>query len=168
MVEVYKIKTQAGFTLIELLVVIAIIGLLASVVLVALNGARLKSRDAKRIADIRQLQTALDLYLSDNNQYPAGTCESTAGGANSACWSTLITSTYLSKMPIDPLNTATQYGYYYASGWKPTGPCAASFTNLGVDYYIAARLENPSVISGTCSAGFAALDNGSLNYLVGQ
>lgn len=63
-------KNQTGFTLIELLVVIAIIGLLASVVLLALNSARAKSRDAKRLADVRQLASAMELYFNDNSSYP--------------------------------------------------------------------------------------------------
>lgn len=63
-------KTRQGFTLIELLVVIAIIGLLASVVLLSLNSARAKSRDAKRMSDVRQIASALELYYNDNNTYP--------------------------------------------------------------------------------------------------
>ncbi len=63
-------KKQQGFTLIELLVVIAIIGLLASVVLLALNSARQKSRDAKRVADVRQMQSGLELYFNDCSSYP--------------------------------------------------------------------------------------------------
>jgi general secretion pathway protein G len=62
---------QKGFTLIELLVVIAIIGLLSTLAVVALNSARQKSRDSKRVADIKQIQTALELYYADNNGYPA-------------------------------------------------------------------------------------------------
>ena len=64
-------KNEKGFTLIELLVVIAIIGLLASVVLLALNSARAKSRDAKRLADVRQIASAMELYFNDVNSYPA-------------------------------------------------------------------------------------------------
>ena len=66
-------KNEKGFTLIELLVVIAIIGLLASVVLLALNSARAKSRDAKRLADVRQIASALELYFNDKSAYPTGT-----------------------------------------------------------------------------------------------
>jgi general secretion pathway protein G len=61
---------QKGFTLIELLVVIAIIGLLSTLAVVALNSARQRSRDAKRVADIRQVQTALELGYSETSAYP--------------------------------------------------------------------------------------------------
>ncbi len=64
-------KSNKGFTLIELLVVIAIIGLLSTLAVVALNSARQKSRDSKRVADIKQVQTALELYFADQNGYPA-------------------------------------------------------------------------------------------------
>jgi prepilin-type N-terminal cleavage/methylation domain-containing protein len=61
---------KKGFTLIELLVVVAIIGLLATMSIVALNSARARARDAKRVADIKQIQTALELYYNDKGVYP--------------------------------------------------------------------------------------------------
>jgi len=61
---------QKGFTLIELLVVIAIIGLLSTLAVVSLNSARSKARDARRTSDIRQIQTALDMYYNDAGEYP--------------------------------------------------------------------------------------------------
>ncbi len=76
-----KRLSTSGFTLIELLVVIAIIGVLASVVLASLNTARRKARDARRIADLHQIQLALNLYYDANNAYPsvANWVSSTAG-----------------------------------------------------------------------------------------
>ena len=64
---------QPGFTLIELLVVIAIVGLLASIVLVGLNIARVKARDTQRVANIQQIMKALEFYYNTNARYPAVT-----------------------------------------------------------------------------------------------
>lgn len=62
---------QKGFTLIELLVVISIIGLLSSVVLATLNTTRIKARDARRIAALKEIQKAIELYASDHDgDYP--------------------------------------------------------------------------------------------------
>lgn len=70
-------KYTKGFTLIELLVVIAIIGILASVVLVSLNSARQKGRDARVISDVQQLRTWLEAQYNGAG-YPVN-------GANAAC-----------------------------------------------------------------------------------
>lgn len=59
-----------GFTLIELLVVIAIIGLLASLIMVSLGSSQRNARNAKRMADIRTLQSAAELCRIDGGSAP--------------------------------------------------------------------------------------------------
>lgn len=75
-VKEMPISKSGGFTLIEMLVVVAIIGLLSSVVIVGLNDARKKARDARRIADLRQVQNGLENFYSSNDQkYPRDTSQ---------------------------------------------------------------------------------------------
>jgi prepilin-type N-terminal cleavage/methylation domain-containing protein len=91
-------KNKKAFTLIELLVVIAIIGLLATLSVLALNNARAKSRDAKRVADIKQMQTALELYFNDKQSYPTSSEMTTSIFSTS----TNGTSTYMQVIPTSP------------------------------------------------------------------
>ncbi len=59
-----------GFTLIEMLVVIAVIGILISISVVAFSAARMRSRDARRVAYVKQINEALELYYLHNGIYP--------------------------------------------------------------------------------------------------
>lgn len=120
-----------GFTLIELLVVITIIGILSSVVLASLNGARKKGRDARRLADLKELQTALELYYSDNSAYPVSTSQ-----ANAATALTSLAPAYIANIPDDPLGASYHYVYkttaggtYYCLGTAYEGTAPASTCN---------------------------------------
>lgn len=101
-------KSGKGFTLIELLVVIAIIGMLSSVVLASLNSARAKSRDARRAADMKQMAVAVELYYTDNGQYPIGSGPCGPGGTYSqplnidGTFRGEVVPNYISVLPVDP------------------------------------------------------------------
>src|SRR5580658_498267 len=100
MMSSIKISIRRGFTLIELLVVIAIIGLLASIILASLNTARTKGRDATRVSDIHELQSALQLYVvTCNNQYPNTSPLTTS--ENNGCPSGVTLGTFISAIPTD-------------------------------------------------------------------
>lgn len=121
-----KTQTNKGFTLIELLVVIAIIGILAAVVLVSLNSARQKSRDAKRVADIRQIMTALELFYNDNNKYPLPATASTAGpsladGTSPYLWSSLMPTWPTAPTPAETGCSTAQNTYTYTQMGAGTG-----------------------------------------------
>ncbi len=118
---------QKGFTLIELLVVIAIIGILASIVLVSLGGARAKARDAQRMSDMRQVVAAQEIFYGDNEAY-ATSSDSTTG--------TPAIGSYL-KALTDPQGSSKGYN------WLANTGCDQKFCAY-------ATLE----ASGTCSTQY--------------
>lgn len=128
-------RHQKGFTLIELLVVIAIIGILSTLAVVALNNARAKSRDAKRVADIKQIQTALELRFTDANGYPSFGTGITLGSANYDCLTSATAgfvadcgttdTIYMGQVPSNPTPGGADYVYCSTTATAPT-TCAAS------------------------------------------
>ena len=65
-----KFSLKRGFTLVELMVVISIIAVLSSITLVAVSSTRQTARDGYRLAQIRQVKTALELYFNTHGYYP--------------------------------------------------------------------------------------------------
>ncbi|MCX6793222.1 MAG: prepilin-type N-terminal cleavage/methylation domain-containing protein [Candidatus Falkowbacteria bacterium] len=132
-------KIKLGFTLIELLVVIAIIGVLSTMAIIALGSARAKARDSKRVADIKQISTALELYYADNSNYPT---TMTVGGA-------LVSPsgvTYMGSIPSNPTPRndgdcpSNDYSYIYSTTTNKysLGFClGGSFSNFSSGFNMA-------------------------------
>lgn len=99
---------KKGFTLIEMLVVVSIIALLAAVIFSFIQSTNLKTRDIKRVSDIKRIQTAIQLYYIDHNGTypPSGSTAYPDNDWNPELKNALVP-TYISKLPVDPANDAT-------------------------------------------------------------
>lgn len=141
---------QYGFTLIELLVVISIISLLSSVVLASLSSVRAKARDARRKSDLKQLQLAMNLYLSNHDYILMNEVQAndTSIGCTTSCDQTfstgnnwgnnsdlrfLVSEGLIPVLPKDPINSTT---YFYM----------VELYNISNNnsYCMGGRLENPA------------------------
>lgn len=135
----YHVTRNKGFTLIELLVVIAIIGLLASTILVGMGNARIRARDARRLSDIQQVKSGLDIHYSLGSGYPAtvdwnsaqsGSIYLACSGQNSV------------KPPQDP---SLAQVYTYTQGGTATSGCG---TSVYSDYKLEFITEGPTGFGG--------------------
>ncbi|MDO8564484.1 MAG: type II secretion system protein [bacterium] len=148
--------SRKGFTLIELLVVIAIIGLLSSVVFASLNSARVKARNARRVSDLKQLSTALELYYdANNNAYPdsgstwRGNCSDYGSHGTSGATGYIpnLAPTYIPSLPLDPAPSGTGGCYLYFS--NGANYALLAHNNPEINYSSRPELFDPTRDSGT-------------------
>lgn len=102
-------KKKKGFTLVELLVVITAIAVLATITVVALKPARIKTRNSRRKADMEQIYNAQEMYYDANAAY-----------LTSATYPDNIADTnqkYMAKTPSDPSGSAYQSANYSGKGY---------------------------------------------------
>jgi len=156
-------ESHKGFTLIELLVVVAIIGLLAAVIIINLNIARTKSRDARRKSDLESVKAAIEMYNQKNFSYPStGGCWSLSGPNGDGTYPSgggfcslshqgptvwvpdVVSAGFLPVLPVDPRNNVEPYRYWYKSD--------------GDDYKIMAQ-----VIESSEGLQWATNDGGNVN-----
>lgn len=152
-------KNNQAFTLIELLVVIAIIGLLSTMVVISVKNARVKARDARRLADLKQIHTAIELYYDLYGHYPTDSYMDTSVGCITGEGQTLNDTDswddgfclggttldfdlhdFINTMPVDPINN-TYYVYNYDADCYSSGAQC---------YSLSVRLEKDDQRKGYC------------------
>lgn len=113
-------KFSKAFTVVELLVVVIVIGILASVTIVAYNGAQDRAEFARAKTDMKHINDALIIYKSQNGSYPITSGWTYQYGYASSTLNTSFLSalvpTYLDKMPVGKANPSyAYYSYAYVS-----------------------------------------------------
>ena len=161
--KIQNLKFDSGFTLIELLVVIAIIGILAALATISYSDSQRKARDSKRKADLEAIRKALELAKQDSaggysyplcrqwsqgNQYTASSlasneCYLDSAGSGTQGPLAFTTSTYISKIPVDPKSpSAAPYLYYAYLTYDKTGAACGSGCTTATSYSLVTCLEN--------------------------
>jgi prepilin-type N-terminal cleavage/methylation domain-containing protein len=132
-----------GFTLIEILVVISIIGFVAAAAMYTVTNTRMKSRDTKRLADMKTITKALEIYYDKYAAYPVANgwkndCSGSSAFENAL--QLLVDEDILNPIPKDPNNpnnTGLQCYWYSTENTSP--PCPSVDNNRG--YILAFQLE---------------------------
>lgn len=134
-------KKSRGFTLFELLVSISIIGILVALATVSYSAAQKKARDARRIEDMKSIQTAAEQYYSSASfEYPT---------SRSGAWTTPDGQTILESYPTDP---------------KPSWTAYSATTNTTSAYCVCARMENTT--AGNASDSNCTFASGGAYFCV--
>lgn len=123
-------RVDRGFSLVEILVVVTILGILSAVLFANFSERSAQSRDAQRRADLRELQSALELYKNEYGQYPerctSGAAWSGQAGTNYACsdgtfeYIIGLAPEFVTTLPTDPRLNGPDSGYVYTVNGERT------------------------------------------------
>jgi type II secretion system protein G len=145
-----KTRSQRGFTLIEMMIVVAIIAILVSILVPNFIRARAQAQTAACESNLKEIATALELYETDNDQYPP---------SNTVNASDTDLQPYLKQTPVDPAAGPTAYYTYTVTSGNTS---SASYTILCPGIHDPGTLQTISPgttythIQYTSGAGFAA------------
>lgn len=133
-----KIKQSSGYTMIEILIVVSIIGFVVAAALYAINASRVRARDTRRLADMKQVQLALNVYYDQNGNFPSPDIGDGCGGWDAGNQTFQLLTNRLAGVMNNPPNdmTATDcngYRYYrYSAGSYGCDVSKGAYYVLGV------------------------------------
>lgn len=105
-------RLDQGFTLVEILVVMVIIGILATIGSNSFRASQIKSRDAKRKADLRHISESLEAYYNDMGRYPdKDDFNADLNSGSSFVNPNASTTIYMVNLPKDPGKGGANYYY---------------------------------------------------------
>lgn len=167
-------RKNKGFTIIELLVVVSMIGLLSSVIVASVSPARAKARDAKRVAEVRQLDLAVNMYKADHDNAVPNLAKVSGGGcgydktnnfsnciarsgdnASGSAWSEFMNeiSPYMKTLP----SSLNGIDYVYIA------PAAMGVGADASSYQVSTRLESRDIMVGYTTSSNGLLSVPSYN-----
>jgi len=132
-----KGTSRAGFSLVEIIIVLSVLSILAGVITPRLQTHLRKSRDQRRLADMKAIQRAIEQYYADKGDYPP------AEGGVDPSWDDshiggfiprLMLDGYVNEYMRDPVNDAAHHYEYYRYDVGAT--CPATTSNTSGHYYI--------------------------------
>ena len=121
---------RAGFTLIELLIVVVIIGILAAIAIPKFGATKVKGYVAVMKSDLRNLATAQEAYVADNNVYFSG----------------VVPNTQLIYNPSSGVTVTITEGT--TVGWAATAAYPAGTTRTCAVFYGSATAPPPATSEG--------------------
>jgi len=152
MKKLFSVKNKnlsiKGFTLIEVIVVIGIIALLTTVIYASLSGARAQNRDQQRVADISNIQLALELYFNMKKQYPDRLWSETGIECQEGITTCLTDVPNIFPQKLNPPGNYAGDGYFYV----PLGGSKC------ISYHLWTRLETKNNSALTSRKGFDSTD----------